>query len=421
MRTIFLNRYFHPDHSATSQMLSDLAFFLADSGATISVITSRQRYDDADADLPPRERINGVEVFRVRTSRYGRDRLLGRASDYATFYIAAGWQLWRLARAGDIVVAKTDPPLICVVAALVARMRGAKLVNWVQDLFPEVAQALHMRALAGPQAGLLRALRNWTFRSAAANVVLSARMAAKVERAHAGADSERRAEDSGGVQTRTHTNCTHVIPNWADKDAIRPIAAVDNPLRAEWGLRDYFVVCYSGNMGRAHEFDTILDAAERLAASTDKVRFLFIGNGARRVGVESAVRRRGLANVLFQPYQARGQLSLSLSVGDAHLVSLRPGFEGLIYPSKLYGIYAAGRPAIFVGDAHGEIAQLLESESAGIAVPQGEPAQLVDAILRLAKDAQLCASMGANARRLLCERYDKEIALAAWRKLLSSL
>src|SRR5512140_1118252 len=160
MRIIFLNRYFYPDHSATSQMLSDLAFFLAGAGHEVCVVTSRQRYDDAGAVLPARERIDGVEVHRVRTTRFGRDNLVGRAADYATFYLAAGWRLWRIARVGDVVVAKTDPPLISVVASVVARWRRAPLVNWVQDVFPEVAEALGVRALKGPQAALLRWLRN---------------------------------------------------------------------------------------------------------------------------------------------------------------------------------------------------------------------------------------------------------------------
>lgn len=403
MRAIFLNRYFHPDYSATSQMLSDLAFFLAAAGHDVCVVTSGQRYDDAAAVLPPHERVDGVEVFRVRTSRFGRDRLLGRAVDYASFYLAACWRLWRIARAGDIVVAKTDPPLISVIASLVARWRGARLVNWVQDVFPEVAEALGMRALAGPQAVLLRRLRNCALKRAAANVALGQRMAEVLARAGA---------SSGSM---------HVIPNWADKDAIQPVAAADNPLRGEWGLEGSFVACYSGNMGRAHEFDTILDSAQRLAKSGPNIRFLFIGSGAQRRPVEEAVQRRGLANVLFRPYQERTQLSLSLGVGDVHLVSLRPELEGFIFPSKLYGVLAAGRPTVFIGDAQGEIALLLEREAIGATVRQGDADGLVGVLLRLAGDSALREAMGSRARMLLCERYDKGIALQAWREMLEKL
>lgn len=403
MKVIFLNRYFHPDFSATSQMLTDLAFFLAGAGHEVCVVTSGQRYDDAAAVLPPHERVDGVEVFRVLTSRFGRDRLLGRAVDYATFYLAAGWRLWRIARTGDVVVAKTDPPLISVPASLVARWRGARLVNWVQDVFPEVAEALGMRVLAGPQYALLRWLRTGALKRAAANVVLGQRMAEVLTRAGAPAGSMR------------------VIPNWADKSAVQPIAAAGNPLRREWGLEGSFVVCYSGNMGRAHDFDTILDAAQRLALTATNIRFLFIGSGAQRRPVEEAARRRGLSNVLFRPYQERERLSLSLGVGDVHLVSLRPELEGYIFPSKLYGVLAAGRPTVFIGDPQGEIALLLEREGIGAAVKQGNADGLAGLLLRLAGDATLREAMGSRARRLLCERYDKGIALNAWREMLEKL
>lgn len=403
MRVIFTNRYFYPDHSATSQMLSDLAFFLAGAGHEVGVVTSRQRYDDAAAGLPPHERIDGVEVHRVRTARFGRDKLVGRALDYATFYLAAGWKLWRLTRAGDVLVAKTDPPLISVVAAIVARVRGARLVNWVQDVFPEVADALGVRALNGPQAEVLRWMRNRAFGSAAANVVLGARMAEVVGRA-------------GGLPERTR-----VIPNWADMEAIRPVAAADNPLRREWGLDSKFVVCYSGNMGRVHEFDTILNAAQSLAGMAESMVFLFIGDGAQRRMLEDEVHRRGLVNVQFLPYQDRAGLSFSLGVGDVHLVSQRPEVEGYVFPSKLYGILAAGRPAVFVGDPEGEISQFVTREGIGAAVRQGDAAGLANQLLRLQSNAALREAMGARARTLLCERYDKRIAFKAWAALLNEL
>src|SRR3954447_26965913 len=140
-RVLFVNRFFHPDHSATSQMLSDLSFHLAERGWRVEVVTSRQRYDAADAKLPPREIVRGVEVQRVWSTRFGRAFLPGRAVDYATFYISAFFTLLRRAGRDTTIVALTDPPLISVVAALAAKLRHATLVNWTQDLFPEVAEA----------------------------------------------------------------------------------------------------------------------------------------------------------------------------------------------------------------------------------------------------------------------------------------
>lgn len=403
MRLIFLNRYFYPDHSATSQMLSDLAFFLVSAGHTVSVITSGQQYDEASARLPAFEVIQKVAVHRVRTTRFGRSNLIGRAADYASFYITAGWRLWWLARAGDVIVAKTDPPLIMVVAAAMARARGARLVNWMQDVFPEAAEALGVGALAGPQGRLLRALRNRAMHYAAINVALGERMAAVL------------------VQQGVPPQRICVIPNWADKEAIVPLAAGDNPLRQAWGLAGKLVVCYSGNMGRAHEFDTMLDAAERLAVTAAEIRFVFIGAGAQLRRVQHAAARRALSNVQFRPYQARAGLSLSLGVGDIHLVSQRPEVEGYVFPSKLYGIFAAGRPLVFIGAPDGEISRLVEREGVGVAASQGDAAGLAGQLMRLAGDAVLREAMGQRARALLCTRYDKSIALKAWQDLLAHL
>src|SRR5438552_3038149 len=160
-RVVFVNRYFHPDHSATSQMVSDLAFYLASRGWNVGVITSRLSYDDARARLAPRENVRGVDVRRVWSSRFGRAFLPGRAVDYATFYCSAFFAIRRERDA--IVVALTDPPLISVVAALASH----RIVNWLQDLFPEVANALGIRA---PR--FLRRVRDWSLRRARMNVAI---------------------------------------------------------------------------------------------------------------------------------------------------------------------------------------------------------------------------------------------------------
>ena len=123
MKLIFVNRFFHPDHSATSQFLGDLAFHMArNPDREVCVVTSRQRYDDPGAGLAARETVHGVAVHRVWTTSLGRGWLPGRALDYLSFYASAGITLSRLAARGDVVVAETDPPLTSVFAGLVARL-----------------------------------------------------------------------------------------------------------------------------------------------------------------------------------------------------------------------------------------------------------------------------------------------------------
>ena len=402
-RIIFLNRYFHPDHSATSQLLSDLAFHLAAVGHAVSVFTSRQRYDDPSAELAAAETVRGVAIRRLRTTRYGRAALWGRGVDYASFYVSAWRELMKAARPGDVVVAKTDPPLLCLPAASAVRRRGALLVNWLQDLYPEVAMRLGVPLIDGALGARLLKLRDKALRSAAANVVVGEGMAGVLRQRGLPADRIR------------------VIPNWCDDDDIRPVLSVDNALRREWGLADRFVVGYSGNLGRGHAFATLLEAALRLR-DEPRIVFLFVGGGSRMDELRGAVSARGLdANFRFLPYQERTRLRLSLGAADVHWLSLRPELEGLIVPSKFYGIAAAGRPIVAITEPDGEIARLVREHDCGAVVAPGDGAALAAALRRLAADPREAAGQGARARALLEARFTRRQAFASWERLFDEL
>lgn len=400
-KTIFINRYFYPDHSATSQLLSDLAFDLAHRGQNIHVITGGQLYNNARAALPDEETIRGVQVHRVRTSRFGRARLVGRLLDYLTFYIGATWTLWRLMQSGDVAVAKTDPPMMSVCAAWVVQFKRGVLVNWVQDLFPEVATSMEVYG-ARFTAPMLRRIRNGSLRQGRHNVVLGEIMAQRLR--------------DEGVASDQIT----IIENWADGEVIQPIAKSENPLLREWSLEGKFVVGYSGNMGRVHEFKTMIDAAEQLKDYREIV-WVFIGDGIARHWLESEVATRGLTNVQFRPYQPASHLRWSLSVPDVHVISLRPNLEGLIVPSKFYGVAAAGRPMIHVGDPDGEIARILHREQCGWAFCIGEVAPLAQCILRLSAAPEEVGRAGRQAREVFDRKYSRLHALHTWRALLESV
>jgi glycosyltransferase involved in cell wall biosynthesis len=193
-------------------------------------------------------------------------------------------------------------------------------------------------------------------------------------------------------------------------------------LRAVWGLSDAFVVGYSGNLGRAHETDTLIEAMvmmeEMAGTGATPVRWLFIGGGALLEPLKAETARRALTSVQFRPYQPGALLAQSLSAADVHLVSLRPELEGFIVPSKFYGVCAAGRPTIFIGDENGEIAHLIAQHRCGRAVAMGDGRGLARAILDLAADPAACRAMGARARCACLAGFDKEPATLRWEQLL---
>ncbi len=401
-RVVFVNRFFHPDQSATSRMLSDLAFRLAERSVDVAVVTSRQLYENASADLPPREVVNGVTVHRVAAATRGRSRLLGRAIDYVSFHAAAGVELLRILRRGDVVVAKTDPPLISLVVARAAALRGAILVNWLQDLFPEVASVLTPGLVPGWIERRLIAARNRSLRRAAMNVVL-------------GEEMRRRVISAGVVSSRVQ-----VIPNWADPTSVVPQLTATSATRQRLGLQGRFVIGYSGNLGRAHEFDTLIGAA-RLLRPDPRFAFLITGGGAKADALRVAVRAEGLDSFFFQSYQPPELLSDSLAAADVHFVSLLPALEGLIVPSKIYGVLAAGRPAVFVGSTTGDLARMLTSEGCGVAVDVGDCATLAAELTALRDSPARLESMGLKARELALSRYTSDHAVADWLRFLESV
>ncbi len=401
-RIVFVNRYFAPDQSATSRLLTDLALRLAERGLAVYVITSRQLYHDPGAALPPRESIGGVEVLRVATARRGRFRLGGRALDYVTFHAAACLELVQQLSPGDVVVAKTDPPLLSISASHAARWKRAVLVNWLQDVFPEVAAALAPGILSPWLTDRLSAARDRSLKRAALNVVLSEGMRERLIR-------------RGIASARIK-----VVPNWADAASLTPRLAAGSFTRRRLALGGRFVVGYSGNLGRAHEFDTLLGAA-RLLRGEPRFAFLVTGAGARLAALKEAAAALGLESFRFQDLQPAALLADNLAAADLHWVSLKPELEGLIVPSKLYGILAVGRPVIFVGDENGDVARTLRERDCGIAVRVGDSARLATELRALAGDPARVEAMGRRGRQLALERYTSERAVAEWLELLEEV
>jgi len=390
MKTYLVNRFFYPDISATSQILTDAAHYLADNNHDVHVVTSRLRYD-VDKKLPASERVVDVQVHRVWTTRFGRTNIIGRSCDYLSFYLAVFVYLLFNLELDDIVVAKTDPPLVSIPVSWISRLKGATHINWLQDFFPEVAEELGVQ-LPEPLVKLLKKLRDASLKTADMNIAIGEQMRARIVSA-------------GIPQGRVM-----VVPNWAD-DTIKPSAEA-NGLRSRWGLDEPFVVGYSGNLGRAHEYQTVLGAVRALRNDPGIV-FLFIGGGMAMDELRAIVRRENLENIVFKPYQPREQLNESLNVPDVHLTILKPALEGLIVPSKFYGVLAAGKPSLYIGDPSGELGSLIEEQELGYVVGTGDVSSLVDALQALRSDVTNRLAIGARARAYYEENLGFERSAAS--------
>ena len=386
-RVVFLNRFYAPDFAATAQMLSDLAEDLAVAGWEVWVIASQTTYDGQNEILPRSELRGGVHVSRVGASRFGRGKLLGRAVDYITYTVLACHALLRMPKP-DAIVAMSDPPFVLAVVLLCARLRGARAVYWVQDIYPALAAKLGVLKETGLLYGFLNGLSTRLHKACDLVIALGPRMAQTM--ISAGASPDR----------------TTYVHNWGDIEAISPVPQGDNPFLAEHGLSGKFVVLYSGNAGRGHTFSTTCQVMDRLRLD-DRVVFVFIGGGAKSAAIRSFAARAALPNVLFLDYLPRSALRYSLSAADVAFVTEEPCVAGLLVPSKTYGILASGRPIIFIGSAESDVAQIVRDANCGVVIAHDDADALEKTILHLATSPVECNRMGLASRHAAEELFNR--------------
>ncbi|QDV33626.1 glycosyltransferase family 4 protein [Tautonia plasticadhaerens] len=400
-RILFVNQYYWPDHASTAQHLTDLAESLADRGYECHVLCARGRYEPGVEPPPAEEEHNGVRIHRVRATSLGRGSVIKRMADYLSFYLGAFRKAFTLP-GFDVVVTLTTPPIIGLVGTLLRRLRGSCQVYWSMDLHPDASLALGQMSRRNPVVALLSWLSDAVYRQSDRVVVLGPYMADRIR--------------SKGVRDSRMIE----IPVWSRLDEVYPIPREGHPMREALGLSGKFVVMYSGNLGMAHSAVEFVEAARRLR-DRDDVVFLFVGGGPRLREVKEAKRLEGLENVRLLDYVPREQLHESLTVADAHLVSMRPEMTGIVVPGKLYGAMASERPVLFVGPDHSETADTIRRAGCGVTVRLGEAEALVRAIEHLAADPGAAAEMGRKGREAFLAEFERDGCCDRWAELMGEL
>ena len=343
-------------------MLARVVDELSSRGHEVTVICAKGGYagrkiDDAKS--------GGERIIRVGATSFGRGSFLGKLVDYLGFYLGVAWALASLSVGGsklDRIVALTTPPYLSILARFFSKLHGADHAHWVMDLYPDVMVAHGMLKPGGLPDRVLGSLTRWGFGGERCACVLSL-----------GPDMA----DRVGCYLEGGQKCPW-IPLWSSSTVDVPDPERVSELRATRGWNDdELVLMYSGNMGLGHLFDEILSVVQGCQTATDGMarRFVFFGGGKRRAEVEHFLETRaegsGVA-VELHDYVDTDQLALHLASADVHLVSLRPEWDGTMVPSKLQGVFAVGRPVIFIGSETSSIGQWVIESGAGWVVKPGD-------------------------------------------------
>lgn len=390
MQILFVNQYFPPDTSATAYLIGELAEDLVAAGDQVTVLSGVPSYGSEGGAYRPR----GVIVQRATSTTFSRTRMWGRLLNYAS-YLATSLLAGLVRRRPDLVVGMTDPPLAAFVAALLAARHRVPFVFVCFDLFPHTAVALG-RLKSRAAITLWNRLNAWLWRRADFIVTVGRDMKAVLE--------------TQGVPGEKIT----FIPNWANDVAVDERDVTEWRERYGWG--DRIVVMHAGNIGLAQGLDTVVEAAEICRERRD-ILFVFLGEGAAKPSLERQARRRSLSNIQFLPQVPKEEAQLAITAADLHLVVLASGLRGSAAPSKLYGILAAGKPFIASVEPGTEPALTAEDYQAGLLVPPGSAAALAAAVVALDRDT--LQAMGARARGAFETRYERRIATAAYRRVLT--
>ena len=398
-RILLLNQAFWPDVVATAQHADDLARYLTQHGDDVSVVASRAIYGERRSTLPKRETREGIDIHRVGWQFFGKRGITPRVFDFALFYFAAAWQcLWM--KRHDVVVCFTTPPFIALVGVVLKWTKGTRVVYWTMDLYPEVAGAAGIMTRRDLTWHLFRAIDRRCLRSSDRVVVLGSCMRDVV------------------IEKGARPESVSIISVWSGAEDFLPRAREDNPLRREWNIGDRLTLIYVGNFGIGHDMEAIAGAVESLKAE-DSIRWLFIGEGKAKPQLEERIRACGAQNVVLAGYQRREQLCDVLDVGDAHLVTLLPGWEGLLLPSKFFSVLAAGKPAVWIGPRASECGQILREVGCGYELAPGDAAGLVRVVREIIADRASAECMGQRGRAAYEARYSLVRCCEQWRQLLS--
>ncbi len=371
---LFINRVYPPDSGATGRVLQHAARGFVKAGWDVTVLATAGSREAVGEELS-----EGIRVVRVGIL-FSKKNLVARALGYALMIPGLLLKALLLPR-HDVVVTKTDPPMLAVVGPVIQWVKGSRLIHWAQDLYPEVAEECGVLPKGRPLANILRSLSTWSLRSHDLTLAVGRCMADRLLV---------RGIPPGSIR---------VVPNAGIEGWIMPACRGRSDFREAHGISDEFVIMYSGNMGRAHDFATIIEAARQLQEQGErKILFLFVGEGPEEITLRDTVTRLDLRNIRFLPSQSSSNLSESLGMGDLHLVTIKKGMCGLVVPSKFYGVMAAGRPTIFVGSSESEVARVILENRIGDVIASGASKELAASILRYRDNPERVDEEGNRAR-----------------------
>ena len=405
---LVLSLVFPPDGVSTGVIVGELCADLRAAGHAVTVISTTPHYNlDTDAEVAqPLARVwgpllwssdyHGARVLHVRMPRKSSSILL-RLLAWSRFHVVSVIAAARFVRRVDVILAPSPPLTVGACAWALGRMYRAPFIYNVQELYPDIAITLGAIKRRGVASALF-ALERFVYARASRITAIAPRMRRRI------------------IAKGVPPGKVRLIPNFVDLSEIAP-RPKSNTFSRRHGLDREFVVSYAGNMGPAQGLDAALDAASILR-DEGGLKFLFIGEGSSRAGLEAEARARGLENVVFLPHEPYGVVPDIYGASDLCLVPLAARAGADAVPSKVYRIMASARPVLACSYADTDLADLVAEAKCGIVVPPGAPDDLARAVTGTMRNPAEGVAMGQAGRAHVTTHYSRESVSAQYESLV---
>jgi len=397
VRVLLLNLYYPPDTSATAKMAQTVLNALTEKH-DVTILCGRPSYDPVERRpwrLYQSETCGRARIIRVGSTDFPRVQMKKRVLNYMTYaFLAVPRALFLPC---DVILAMTDPPFEGIVGAFVALLKRRPYIYNIRDLYPDMALGGSIVS-AGLLARLWEKLHRWALRRATRVVVLG--------------DDMRNRILSKGIDLASVV----VVRDGAELPPQGSTPSFDPQVIQAIRGDSQFVLLHAGNLGFYGAWDTLLAAARELAQ--DGITIVFVGDGAERERLQSVA--AGLPNVRFLPFFPASKIPSVLAAPDAHIITVKRGLEGVVVPSKMYSILAAGKPIVAVAPEECDVVSIGARRGFCVAANPDDPAQLVQVVRRISRNPDLLRSMGASASAAAPE-YERNKELAKLVEIVSAM
>jgi len=405
MRILFLTQYYPPEAGAAQNRLSDLAGRLTNSGHHVTVLTAVPSYPKGEIYHGYRGRIvttqddAGIQIVRTWAYATKKKSFVPRILNYLSFSVLSVIVGWGTLETVDVIFVESPPLFLGFSGYLLSKLKQAKFVLNISDLWPESAVALGVLRNRNLIRWVTRA-EEWLYRKAS---LVTGQTQGIVDSIKSRCPDVR-------VQLMTNGVSPEFVTAAAEAFANREC------VRREFGVANKFVVGYAGLHGLVYDLDAVVKAAAGLTAFS-RIHFLLIGDGPEKLRLQERAKHEALTNISFFPTLPAARMPDVFTAIDVLLIPLRRDdlFKGTL-PSKLFEALGAGTPVIAA--VRGEAQQIIETADCGICVKPEDTSGIMEAILKLFRDSPLRRKLGRNGRVFVSNYYDRRRIAQRFESLL---